>query len=180
MSIYRGTPYTVVYEAKNFLSGLINIVAMVRKPNGVVSGPFVLTEMPAPFTGRYSFDFLSNLTDPEGAYIVMISSASENIQITTKFELISKNAIILNPSDVNALVEAIRANTGAFESYDIEVSDPPVFEVELVSHEEENVEIIVDMEVSDLPIFNVEVEASLEDVIAGLEEEVKVDVELIN
>ena len=64
--------YRVGYIAKNFQTGLTNIVGAVFYPNGTVGGAATLTEMPAPFLGCYYFDFNTTTSDPEGEYFAII------------------------------------------------------------------------------------------------------------
>lgn len=68
-----GRPYKVVYAAKNFVTGLTNIVARVEKPNGTYIGLFPLIESgDAFFTGIYSFDLNLSALNPEGEYTIVI------------------------------------------------------------------------------------------------------------
>lgn len=60
---------------------------MVLKPDNSTAGVFALAECQAPFLGRYYFDFLTNLTDPEGEYFAMIVSPTENYQTTQRISL---------------------------------------------------------------------------------------------
>lgn len=68
-----GRPYPVIYEAKNFKSGLTTIIGKVRKPDGAfITLSFVeMTE--AGFEGTYiSTLFTSSSTDPEGEYVGIV------------------------------------------------------------------------------------------------------------
>lgn len=87
---YVSLPYRVVYEASSFRSGLTDIRALVLKPDLSVSGPYAMTEMPSAFRGRYFFDFITSASDPEGEYVTMIVSPSENIQTTIRLSLYAR------------------------------------------------------------------------------------------
>jgi len=79
-----GTPYRVMYESKNLLSGLTNVIAQVMKPNGSVAGVYSLTELSGFFAGIYYFDYTTLSTDPVGEYIVMVYSPSESVRAPCK------------------------------------------------------------------------------------------------
>lgn len=85
---YLGVSYQLAYEAKNFRSGLTDIIAMVVKPNGAVVGPVSLTEFVAMgFQGLYGYSFVTQLNDPEGEYLASIISPTENIRDFHRFTL---------------------------------------------------------------------------------------------
>lgn len=75
-----GKPVEIGYISKNLRTGLTNIVAKVRKPDGSVVGPFGLTESAhIDFKGLYTFKFYTNAeVDDIGEYFVSILSPSEN------------------------------------------------------------------------------------------------------
>jgi hypothetical protein len=76
-----GTAYRVSYIAKKFESGLTDITAQVIKPNGSVIGVFSLFEFDsAAFKGMYYFDLSTDVSDPEGEYIGLIHSPSEDLK----------------------------------------------------------------------------------------------------
>lgn len=77
-----GTPYRVVYAAKNFVSGVTGIVAKVMKPNNAVLGVYALSALPGgvDFAGLYYFDLITSTLDPEGEWVVVIQSPTEGIK----------------------------------------------------------------------------------------------------
>lgn len=74
-----GTPYRVVYAAKNYAAGVPGIVARVVKPNNAVLGVYALTPL-APFTGLYYFDLITIPGEPEGEWIAFIESPAEGVK----------------------------------------------------------------------------------------------------
>ena len=84
---YVTKPYRIIYEARNFTTGLSNVQAFVLKPNLTSIGPFMLTELPSVFGGRYYFDLMTGPTDPTGEYIAAIFSPAEGIQTTHRVSL---------------------------------------------------------------------------------------------
>lgn len=87
---YVSIPYRVVYEARGFTPGLTDVRALIIKPDSSIAGPYALTEMPSAFRGRYFFDFITSASDPEGEYMAMIVSPSENIQTTVRLSLYAR------------------------------------------------------------------------------------------
>lgn len=75
---YLGVPFTLSYSARNYRSGLTNVIALVIKPNGSIAGPYQMSEAAAPFGGRYYAQFLTSTSDPEGEYLAEIFSPSES------------------------------------------------------------------------------------------------------
>ena len=74
-----GIANKIIYSSKDHVTGLENITAKVIKPNGLVMGPFNLSEITEPgFEGNYFFNFSTSLSDPEGDYFGTIFSADEN------------------------------------------------------------------------------------------------------
>lgn len=76
-----------MYEAKQLEHGLSGIQACVLRPDNTVDGPFSLTELPAPFTGRYVYNYPSTLSYPEGDYFAFVSSPMDETFTTYRFEL---------------------------------------------------------------------------------------------
>jgi hypothetical protein len=89
---YVSAPYRVVYESTGFKSGLTNIVAFILKPDLNISGPHQMIEMPSVFAGRYFFDFITGVGDPEGEYVAAIYSPSENLETTVRIPLYKQAA----------------------------------------------------------------------------------------
>lgn len=73
-----GQVYRAVYTAKNFATGVAGIVLNVRLPDNTTDGPFAMSEMPAPFTGHYFYDYGTAVSDPQGVYVFSVSSPNEN------------------------------------------------------------------------------------------------------
>jgi len=73
-----GKPYKIVYESKNFVSGLTGIIATLIKPDGNTLGPFALTEIAeSGFSGVYSANVTLTTSDQEGMYTGVIFSPNE-------------------------------------------------------------------------------------------------------
>jgi len=74
-----GLPYKIIYHAKDLTTGLSNIEATVRKPDGSSLGPLTLAEETVPgMTGIYSVSFSTALSDPEGEWYGIIDSQDES------------------------------------------------------------------------------------------------------
>jgi hypothetical protein len=108
---YLGSANRVVYESKNFVSGLTGVAAAVIKPDNSIAGPYALMELPAPFSGRYYFDFITTLSSPTGEYVIMIVSPSENIQTTKTISIYQDPAasIEMAAAAINAAATSITA-----------------------------------------------------------------------
>ena len=104
---YVTKPYRVIYEAKNYTTGLLNVQAFIFKPNLTTAGPFPMTEMPSVFAGRYYFDFITSAGDPEGEYVALIYSPTEGIQTTHR---ISLYANVVTQTSFDTAVAAINSN----------------------------------------------------------------------
>jgi hypothetical protein len=98
---YLGIPDRVIYESKFFRTGLTNVMALVLKPNGSMSGPYSLIELPGPMAGRYSFDYMTSISDPEGEYFAMIYSPSDSLQTTKRLSL------YLKPNDLQPQIDIL-------------------------------------------------------------------------
>lgn len=87
-----GRPYKIVYAAKNFASGLTNVVARVEKPNGTYIGLFPLIEdVDSFYAGTYYFNLVLSNSDLEGEYTVIIveptSAHREVYKVTMEREI---------------------------------------------------------------------------------------------
>jgi len=85
-----GVDERIVYEAKRYRTGLTNVVAFVTKSDLSVSGPYPLTEFSStPFKGLYFFDLVTTLGQPEGEWMIVVYSPTENLRPSYKvrFEL---------------------------------------------------------------------------------------------
>lgn len=84
---FLGQPYRVVYEAKNFKTGLVGVTAKVKRPDGVVIGAFALTEFAeAEFKGMYFFDLLTVLADPVGEWIGVVTSGTHKAGFRVSYQ----------------------------------------------------------------------------------------------
>jgi len=126
-----GRPETVVYVSKELKSGLGNIKAYVRKPDGSIIGPFSLAESTHPhFSGVYSFNFETNqAVDSYGIYVGIIESSMENHRAPFKINYEQISIAELNEI-TSQVVEALKL-MNQVES-----------DIELESNEDE-IEIIV-------------------------------------
>lgn len=91
-----GIPYRAIYEGKNFRSGLTDVVAAVLRPDNVPLGPFPMPELGSPFLGRYAFNLSTSPLSPEGEYLIMILSPTENIQTTLKVPVYKRQTVYSN------------------------------------------------------------------------------------
>lgn len=106
------TPYRIVYQAKNFTTGVTGVVAFVMKPNNAMAGPFPMTEMASPFLGNYYCDFFTTSSDPQGEYLEMIFSPNEGIKSSKKFGLYAAPDI----AGLNAAIAQIEAAAAVLEN----------------------------------------------------------------
>ena len=83
---YLGQPYKLYYEAKFFHQGLLDVMAFVERPDGVILGPYHLAESPSPLRGGYSAIYESNVNDSVGQYIIRYISPSEGNQSSSRME----------------------------------------------------------------------------------------------
>ncbi len=68
-----GRPYPIIYEAKNFKSGLTTIIGKVRKPDGTFITLSFVEISESGFEGTYiSTLFTSSSSDPEGEYLGVV------------------------------------------------------------------------------------------------------------
>lgn len=84
---FLGTTYRLAYEAKNLATGLTNIVAMVYRPDGAVVGPIPLVEIGGAFAGIYAANYISDVLDPEGEYLVAYVSPTDMIRAPARFTM---------------------------------------------------------------------------------------------
>jgi hypothetical protein len=74
-----GRPHRVVYTAKNFTSGLVQIALKVIRPDLTISESYSLAEFEDPFlSGVYYFDYYTAPNDPLGDYIFIISNPEQS------------------------------------------------------------------------------------------------------
>lgn len=103
-----GTAYRLAYEAKNFRSGLTDVVAVISRPDGTIDGPYSCVEMLGVFTGVYAATYMSSLGYPEGEYLAAYVSPTENLRALSRFTL-QKPPLL--PSDIvipsNTTIEAV-------------------------------------------------------------------------
>ena len=82
-----GRPYRFFYSARNYVTGLSDILAQVKKPDGSLHGNYTLSEFTGGlFDGTYYFNILSTQNDPAGEYTVAIveqTSGHKTIQKVT-------------------------------------------------------------------------------------------------
>lgn len=89
MSVVKvGGTYRVLYEAKNLSTGLDNIFATIRRPDGVKVGPVQLSEEIIPeLLGNYSYDLLIPTNAPVGEWTGTIFSTDENVKSSFRFSV---------------------------------------------------------------------------------------------
>ena len=97
-----GKPYKFFYSARNFVSGLTDIIALVKKPDGSTHGTFPLTELSGSlFFGTYFFDLTTIQADLSGEYTIVI------YEQTAIFREISKVSMSLpSGDDLDVSIEA--------------------------------------------------------------------------
>lgn len=80
-----GRPARIVYQAKNSLSGLTDIIARVFKPDGSQAGNYPLIAISGVhFSGFYYFDYITSVGDDLGDYIGVVISPTEGIKTPFK------------------------------------------------------------------------------------------------
>lgn len=67
-----GRVYPITYFAKNGKTGLTDVMAKVKKPDGSIDGPFALTEDLAEFAGSYYVNYFTSAAGLEGEYIFLV------------------------------------------------------------------------------------------------------------
>lgn len=118
---YLGIPERVFYESAHFVDGLLNIQAVVLKPDESVSGPFNLIGAPSGFAGVYFFDFYTQNSDPQGNYLVKIISPTEQIQTSYRFGMnqvpaIDQSAFQAIATQITAAANEIQSLIGSLSS----------------------------------------------------------------
>lgn len=97
-------------------------MAKVLRPNGSQAGPFVMTEMPSPFLGRYYFDYISSVVDPEGEYFVMIVSPTDNLQTTKRMDLYLFPDLSAQITALNSLIATLADQIAEIATQIIQIS----------------------------------------------------------
>lgn len=93
-----GVPYRLAYEAKNFTSGLSNIIAVVLRPDGSFGSAMSMAELTAPgFAGIYAAQYASSTSDPEGEYLAVVISPTDNVRDVHRFTLELRPTIATAP-----------------------------------------------------------------------------------
>ena len=121
-----GQAYPLSYYAKNGKTGLTNVTAKAKLPDGSFEGPFILSEETEPgFEGFYTVNYSTASNGLEGQYLFVIyepSSGHKNFH-RAMFENISSSGggavdlkrngfteIVVN-KDQNTILETSSANT---------------------------------------------------------------------
>lgn len=92
----------MAYIAKNNLSGLTNITARVLRVDGSVVGAFPLMEAASAFfQGLYSFDFITQISNPPGEYLFVINSPTEGLKTFQKVTFGGAMAVIASIDDAS-------------------------------------------------------------------------------
>lgn len=150
---FLGVPYRILYEAKNLETGLGAIQVRIVRPNSVVDGPFVMSELAAPFSGRYIFDYANSPTYPQGSYFAFISSPGDAVFTTSRFELYTPWVQVSDLPDLSTL-HADLASIAALNSLIpglISAVVPAYIEGEIMSQEieafvDDKIEIVGEVE----------------------------------
>jgi hypothetical protein len=97
-----------MYEARRLEHGLTGVQARVLRPDGTIDGPYTLTELPAPFWGRYVYDYSNTMSYPEGDYFAFVSSPMDETFTTYRFELFKPWLTSVSPTgNVTGGVEVV-------------------------------------------------------------------------
>lgn len=95
---FLGVSYRLAYEAKAFRTGLSNIIAVVLRPDGSFTPAMPMVELSTPgFTGIYAVQFPSSFSDPEGEYLAVIVSPTDNVRDVHRFTLEIRPTIATAP-----------------------------------------------------------------------------------
>lgn len=88
-----GKPYKILYSSRNFVSGLTDIIAQVKKPDGSLHANYSLLEISGTmFQGTYSFDLASTQNDTKGEYSVVIEEQTSGTKQISKVSLQSESS----------------------------------------------------------------------------------------
>jgi len=104
-----GAPYRFFYSSKNYVSGLTNIMAKVKRPDDATLGIYTLVETgDADFAGTYYFDMVATQLMPEGEYTVIIKELSTGNRQISKVTLVNEreDSTQSMPAEVIAKIES--------------------------------------------------------------------------
>lgn len=80
-----GQFYRFFYSSKNYVPGLTNVMAKVKRPDDITLGVFTLVEVGDPdFAGTYYFDMVATQLMPEGEYTVIIKELASGFRQVSK------------------------------------------------------------------------------------------------
>lgn len=83
-----GTPYRFFYSSKNYVPGLLNVMAKVKRPDDVTLGVFTLVETgDVDFAGTYYFDMVATQLMPQGEYTIIIKEMTSGHRQISKVTL---------------------------------------------------------------------------------------------
>lgn len=133
-----GQKYRVFYESSKRDSGISNITATIKRPDGVKVGPLSLTEEILPeFFGTYSVEYTIPTNAPLGEWTGIVESPEEGVKSGFRFS-----------------VESDSSSSGVIESsedeVDLVIDESPVFinveELSSVDLEIDNKEAVLTVE----------------------------------
>jgi hypothetical protein len=106
-----GVPYRFFYSSKNYVSGLTNIVAKVKRPDDVTLGVYVLIEVAdVDFSGTYYFDIVANQLLPEGEYTVVIKELTSGFRQISKVTMTNQVESSANSSEIDIVGQLLPDN----------------------------------------------------------------------
>jgi len=87
------SPYRTFYTAVDYLTGLTDVQAYVKRPDNVLEGPFTLTELTdTGLSGTYYFDYTMTLT---GVYLFTVDCVSNPKRAEKSVECIQGSPFLL-------------------------------------------------------------------------------------
>ena len=103
-----GNKYRILYEAKNLQTGLSNISATLRRPDGVKIGPVNLTEEGfSELLGNYAYDLTISANAPVGEWTGTILSSDEGIKSSFRFSVSDDSGSSSSAGDTEEQVDLL-------------------------------------------------------------------------
>lgn len=160
-----GTNYRVVYETKNLVSGIDNIFATIKKPDGNKIGPFQLVEeVIAELVGTYSIEIPIPSNAPIGEWTGLVISIDEGIKSGFRFSVTDLDGggsgdgvceddvdLIIDTSEIDLNIQSVSDIDLIIDATTVTLSIDPVSEVQL-SANTDGVELSIEEQIIDLEI----------------------------
>lgn len=162
MSLVKvGTNYRVVYESKDLVSGVDNIFAIIKRPDGVKVGPIQLSEeVITELAGTYSVEILIPTNAPIGEWSGVVYSMDEALKSAFRFSVTDGLGGGVSSSDCEEEVDLIIDTSSA----DLTIEEHGDIDLIITSREvslsvyDDEIGLVVTSEEVDLKIDDVSVD----------------------